>query len=346
MLVINWLISCLQLQSAHFLKLRYMRNFFFLLLTLSIASAANAQHNEWRTGIRDTSYSSKGDFKNNVKNYPFIKLVLQKVFTNVSEKRDLVYASIGKRDLHIDAFLPKVASKTKAILIVHGGGWRSGDKSQHIPLAQHLASKGVASFTIEYRLSTEAFYPSAVFDVKAAVRWVKANSKRLNVDTNNISILGFSAGGQLASLVGITPKIKKLEGTLGNEKYSSKVSAVVDIDGTLSFVHPEAWEAKNPGSTGASAMWIGYPGNERMDLWTEASPFTYASSNTIPFLFLNSSIERMHAGRDDFKKLMDEKGVYTEIINFKDSPHSFCLYEPWFDPMVDDIISFLNKVSP
>jgi len=91
-------------------------------------------------------------------------------------------------------------------------------------------------------------------------------------------------------------------------------------------------------------MWLGYPGNERPDLWTEASPFSYAEDNKIPFLFLNSSVERMHAGRDDFKRIMDEKGVYTEIVNFKDAPHGFCLYEPWFSPMVNNITVFLSKV--
>jgi len=323
-----------------------MRKYLIILFTFSIPAIAAAQHTEWRTGIRDTSYNSARDFRSNVKKYPFIKLVQPQVFAGVREKRNLVYARDGKRELHLDAFLPKqTKSKTAAVLIVHGGGGRSGDRSQHIPLAQHLAEKGITSFTVEYRLSTEAFYPTAVFDVKAAVRWLKANAKKFNVDTSKIAVLGFSAGGQLASLVGVTPDMDKLEGKLGNLQYSSRVNAVIDIDGTLSFVHPESWEAQNISTNkGASAMWLGYPGNERMDLWTEASPFSYAEDNKIPFLFLNSSVERMHAGRDDFKRIMDEKGVYTEIVNFKDAPHGFCLYEPWFSPMVNNITVFLSKV--
>ncbi len=322
-----------------------MKKYFLIFIVLSTSVAAQTQHTEWRTGIRDTSYNSQGDFRKNLKNYPFIKLVGEQTMSNVSEKRNLTYAKIDQRSLHLDAFLPKGKKVTPAVLLIHGGGWRSGNRSQHIPLAQHLAAKGIASFTVEYRLSTEAFYPAAVFDVKSAVRWLKANAKKFNIDTNKIAILGFSAGGQLASLVGLTPGLKKLEGDIGSKKYTSSVNAVIDIDGTLSFVHPESWEAKNISTNvGASAMWIGYKGNERLDLWTEASPFTYAKDNTIPFLFLNSSVERMHAGRDDFKKMMDEKGVYTEIINFKDSPHGFCLYEPWFTPMVGNIVSFLGKV--
>jgi acetyl esterase/lipase len=322
-----------------------MKKHLLYILVLLCPALAAAQHTEWRTGIPDTSYNSPGDYRKNLKEYPFIRLVPPQKMAGVKEKPDLIYADAGQRPLHLDAFLPKNSKrKTAAVLIVHGGGWRSGDRSQHIPLAQHLAARGIAAFTVEYRLSTEAFYPAGLHDVKAAVRWLKANAKDLNVDTAKIALLGFSAGGQLAALAGVTGGLKKLEGEFGNPGYSSKVNAVVDIDGTLSFVHPESWEAQNTGSIGASAWWLGYPRTERLDLWKEASPFEYAAQNRTPFLFLNSSVERMHAGRDDFRKKMDSLGVYTEMISFKDSPHSFCLYEPWFDPMVKNIVYFLNKV--
>ncbi|WP_133552807.1 alpha/beta hydrolase [Pedobacter duraquae] len=321
-----------------------MKKYLPLIFGLFTTVNSQAQHLEWRTGIRDTSYSSQSDFRSNKKKYPDIKLVQEQKLPGVTEKRNLVYAKAGQRELHLDAFTPKSTTRTAAVILIHGGGWRSGDRSQHIPLAQHLAAKGVASFTVEYRLSTEAFYPAGVFDVKASVRWLKANAKKYNVDTSKIAVLGFSAGGQLASLVGVTAHVNKLEGDLGNNKYSSSVNAVIDIDGTLSFIHPESWEAQNLSNVGASAMWIGYPRTERLDLWAEASPDNYTPESTIPFLFLNSSVERMHAGRDDFRKNMEKKGVYTEVVSFKDSPHGFCLYEPWFDPMVNNITSFLAKV--
>ena len=322
-----------------------MNKYILTIWALTFSVYAMGQNTQWRTGIRDTSYSSRGDYRNNLKNYPFIKLVPAQKFSNVKEKYNVVYADAGNRPLHLDVFLPKHKNKgiTAAVLVVHGGGWRSGDRSQHIPLAQRLAAKGIAAFTVEYRLSTEAFYPAAVYDVKAAIRWVKANAKDLKVDTAKIALLGFSAGGQLAALVGVTPNIPKLEGDFGDSRYSSKVNAVIDIDGTLSFVHPEAWETQNATTVGASALWIGYPRTERLDLWAEASPFEYADQNSAPFLFLNSSVERMHAGRDDFRKKMEKKGIYTEMVTFKDSPHSFCLYEPWFNPMLNNIVLFLGK---
>ncbi|MGN6180042.1 MAG: alpha/beta hydrolase fold domain-containing protein [Mucilaginibacter sp.] len=316
---------------------------FFILFAACTVRAQ--QHTEWRTGVRDTSFNSQKDYRQNVKKYPFIKLVPDEPVPSVAENRNLVYATLGTRELHIDAFTPKNTNrKTPAILIVHGGGWRSGDRSQHIPLAQHLAAKGIACFTVEYRLSTEAFYPGAVYDLKAAVRWLRANAGRFNIDSSKISILGFSAGGELAAFMGVTNDLEKFEGDENDKKFSSRVNAVIDIDGTLSFVHPDASETQNPNKIGASALWLGYPRTERLDLWTEASPLTYANHNTVPFLFLNSSVVRMHAGRDDFKKIMDEHKVYTEIKEFPDTPHSFCLYEPWFDEVVDDVVNYIHKV--
>jgi acetyl esterase/lipase len=320
--------------------------YYTLLFICLFALKAVAQHQEWRTGLPDTTYNTMRDHRQNLKQFPFIRIVPDSSVSAVKEQRNLVYCQIGERQLHIDAFLPakKQMGSTPAVLIVHGGGWRSGNRSQHIPLAQHLAALGYATFTVEYRLSTEAFYPAAVNDIKSALQWMRANAKRFNIDPDKFAVLGFSAGGQLAALTGVTSGLTKFDQNDCNKTQSSAVQAVIDIDGTLSFVHPEAWESQNPQTVGASAWWIGYPRTERCDLWEDARPFNYADSNTVPFLFLNSSVERMHAGRDDFKKLMDKKGIYTQIVNFENTPHSFCLYRPWFDPMVGNINSFLTKV--
>lgn len=324
-----------------------MRVFKHLILSLSglfFASAVFAQRTEWLSTTPDTSYSTASDYKNNVKKFPQIKIVTQQAFNNVTENRELVYCTMGNRQLKLDAFIPKAKKKTPAIMIIHGGGWRSGSRYQHIPLAQHLAAKGFACFTVEYRLSTEALYPASVYDLKAALQWIKRNAKKYNVDTANLAVLGFSAGGHLAALVGLTPNMEKFQKGECNDATSTAVKAVVDIDGTLSFVHPEAWETQNVDKINASAKWLGYPRTENIELWTEASPLTYAGQNRTPFLFLNSSVERMHAGRTDFKQIADKNGVYVEIKEFENSPHSFCLYEPWFTPTVNTITNFLNKV--
>jgi acetyl esterase/lipase len=319
---------------------------YLLIIGLLYGLKSMAQSREWMTGVPDTSFNIEKDYHKNLKQYPFIKIVPDSTTGAVNEVRNLVYCRLGSRKLHIDAFTPAGKKKilTPAVIIVHGGGWRSGNHTQHIPLAQHLAALGYASFTVEYRLSTEALYPAAVNDIKSAIQWVRANAKKFNIDTNKIVILGFSAGGQLAALVGITSGMDKFDAHTCNKGNSSSVQAVVDIDGTLSFVSPDAWETQNVQTVASSTWWIGYKRTERLEVWTEASPLTYADRNKIPFLFLNSAVERMHAGRDVFKEMMDKKAVYTQIVDFKDTPHTFCLYRPWFDPMVKDIDLFLTKI--
>ena len=91
----------------------------------------------------------------------------------------MVYVKYGKRTLLLDVFYPKDTSKRyPAVLLVHGGGWQSGDRSQQIPMAQEIAKSGFVAATIEYRLSPEAQYPAAIFDLKSAVRWLRANCEK------------------------------------------------------------------------------------------------------------------------------------------------------------------------
>jgi len=322
-----------------------MRKYLILLILMGYVGTTNAQNNTGLTGRPDTSYSTYSAFKNTVKENPDIRVVQDQPSAKVKETRNLIYCNIGIRQLHIDAFVPsKQVMKTPAILIIHGGGWRSGNRMQHIPLAQHLAAAGYASFTVEYRLSTEALYPAAVYDLKAAIRWMRANAVKFNIDTSKISVLGFSAGGELAAFVGATSNDRKYEDANCNAGYSSNVQAVVDIDGTLSFVHRESGEGDDSRSISAGTYWFGYAKNENPALWLDASPLTHVNKNTAPFLFINSSLDRMHAGRDDFRKVLDEKKIYSEVHTFDKSPHSFCLFDPWFDPTVNYIVGFLDKV--
>ncbi len=297
------------------------------------------------TGSRDTSYSSYNAYKDTFKNYPNISLANDKTLESVVEQKDLAYSQVGNRKLVLDTFSPKTKSlkARPAILIIHGGGWRTGNRTQHYALARHLAEKGYVCFTPEYRLSTEALYPAAVHDLKAAIRWVRANAKQYNLDTSRVAAVGFSAGGQLAALLGATNGLAKFEGDGGNATQSSKVQAVVDIDGILAFIHPESGEGDDSKRTSAATYWFGYSKTENPVLWQEASALTHVNINAPPHLFLNSGVARMHAGREDFIKRLEEFHIYSEVHTFPDSPHSFILFEPWFTPSVQYITTFLKK---
>jgi len=323
-----------------------MKKLIPLFLSIILASQTIAQNTSGITGKADTSYSSSAALKSTLKSYPNIRLAEEKSSPEVIEKRGLTYCSFGDRELRIDAFIPASApqQKTPAILIVHGGGWRSGNRAMHIPLAQRLAAAGYACFTVEYRLSTEALYPAAIYDLKAALRWIRQNAEKFNIDTKKIAALGFSAGGELATFAGVTNELKKFNEKGCSDKFSSKVQAIIDIDGTLSFVHPESGEGKDGKKPSAATYWFGYSKAENPELWKEASPLTYVGKHSPPILFLNSSVDRMHAGRDDFRKELARYKIYSEVHTFPDSPHGFCLFEPWFEPTVNYISNFMQKV--
>ena len=298
------------------------------------------------TGIPDTSYNTNAAYRNSKKSNPETQLVNEYHPSTIKEKKGIVYCSLGERKLLLDAFYPKEKDQTKrtAIIIIHGGGWRSGNRMQHHPLAQHLADLGYVCFTPEYRLSTEALYPAAVNDVKASVRWIKENAKKYNIDTNKITIMGFSAGGQLAALTGSTNGNTLFEGTGCPSKYSSDVKTIIDVDGTLSFVHAESGEGDDSKRISAATNWFGASKKDNPALWEQASPLTWAGKNSVPTLFINSSVARMHAGRNDYINILKENKIYTEVKEFENSPHHFCLFAPWFEPTVKYIDDFLKKI--
>jgi pectinesterase len=317
---------------------------FFILIVVSLS--ADAQSTVGITNKPDTSYTTYSAYISSLKTNPDIKIVHEFHSKSIKEKRSITYCTIGERKLLLDVFYPSAKAKSKraAIMIIHGGGWRSGTRTQHYPLAQRLADLGYVCFTPEYRLSTEALYPAAVYDLKSALRWIHANAKKFDIDTNKIAALGFSAGGELAAFLGVTVGSKKFEGNECNLKSSSSVNAIVDLDGTLSFVHPESGEGDDSKKTSAATYWFGYSKKENPKLWEEASPLNYVGKNTPPTIFINSSVDRMHAGRNDFIKVLDENHIYSEIKTFSDAPHSFPLFDPWFEPTVKYINEFLEKV--
>ncbi|MBC6988052.1 alpha/beta hydrolase [Hymenobacter sp. BT491] len=295
---------------------------------------------------RDTSFTVHSAYVKAKKQYPAVSIATPKIPAGVASKRDLTYCTIGNRDLKLDIFYPTAKRKAKypAVLLIHGGGWRSGDRSHHIPMAQQLAGKGYVTVTAEYRLSTEAIYPAAVNDLKAAVRWMRANANAYAIDTTKIAVWGFSAGGQLAALMGSTNGDKRYEVNTCNRGVSSNVQAVVDVDGILAFIHPESGEGDDSKSTSAATYWFGASKSQKPELWQEASALNHVSGKMPPILFINSSVDRMHAGRTDFISKLNELKIYNEVHAIPDTPHTFPLFNPWFEPTLNYTAAFLSKV--
>ena len=284
----------------------------FLLLILLFSIRLSAQQNTLEIP-RDTSYTFFSAAQKMHKEFPEAKLVLPTLPQNVREEKNLVYAKIGKRELHLDLFYPKESKHEKipAVVLIHGGGWRSGDRSLVIPMAQRLASVGFVATAVEYRLSIEALYPAALYDIKSAIRWVRANSSKYGIDTNKVAVYGCSAGGHLAALVGTTNDEVKFEGTEGNNNYPSYVRAIVDIDGVVDFFGKGTEELyKKSGKPSAAHLWFGASPKENPEVWKEAGPINHVNKNTPPILFINSGQARFHAGRDEMIEKLKKYSIY------------------------------------
>ncbi len=297
----------------------------------------------------DTSFNIHAEFRKQVKQYPHISPA-EADTTGLKIWHDIVYTRYGKRELHLDLFAPAPhpgidrKPPLPVVLLIHGGGWQSGDKSMDWPLAAALAQKGFITVCAEYRLSTEALYPAAVTDLKTAIRWIRHHAHRFGADPSRIALMGTSAGGHLAALIGTINDKGNLFPVKTMRRTSGKVQAVVDIDGILAFIHPESGEgADKPGKPSAATLWFGGNSTEKRAQWTEASPLSHPHPETAPFLFINSSQPRFHAGRDDFSARLDSMGISCEIKTLENTPHTFWLFNPWFPEVVDISADFLER---
>jgi acetyl esterase/lipase len=296
---------------------------------------------------RDTTYTVWSTYNKLKKQYPNIKAVRSFRLPHVVQRNDITYATVEykshPRDLKADLFYPKEAKqKLPGIILVHGGGWRSGDKSMNTPLAEQLASNGFVVISAEYQLSLEAKYPVAVYNLKAAVRWLRSKAQELNLDDKNIAIIGGSAGGQLATLIGATNGNPQFEGDHGNSGFSSEVQAVVDLDGLLDFTDPENLAVKRTAQS-ADVFWLEGHYDSIPDKWKAASALHNVTRKSPPYLFINSSQTRFHAGCKSMVANLNSLGIKSEVVALKDAPHSYWLFEPWFTPMTESIVDFLNQ---
>lgn len=278
--------------------------------------------------------------------YPFAVPAAPTVPPGVTVHRDVVYRTILERHLCMDICVPSRTAQgmVPGIILIHGGGWRSGDRSMELPMALQLAGRGYVAATVEYRLSPEALYPASVLDLKAAVRWFRAHARAYGVDTSQIAVYGCSSGGHLASLLGVTNGRREYEEG-DHLHWSSNVQAVVDIDGPLDLTHPEeSGKDSIPSKPSSAKRWIGSRFADEPELWRRASPVNHLHKGMPPMLFINSSLPRYHVGRDAAVDSMRTYGIYHEVHTIPDTPHPFWLFKPWQTEVVQYVGDFLDCV--
>lgn len=128
-------------------------------------------------------------------------------------QKDVVYGSVDGHELKLDIYRPTGQNHTRtAILLLHGGAWRYGDKSMMEIFGPELTNHGFVVLAPAYRLLDEAPWPAQIEDVKTAIFWTKANADHLGIDPAKVALQGFSAGGHLALLAGGTPDSEVFKG--------------------------------------------------------------------------------------------------------------------------------------
>jgi len=297
---------------------------------------------------RDTSFTLNSAYLKEKKNSPYIKKVEPNLPAGVRAFENITYSKpYENRKLLLNVYRPDNNKKYPALIMVFGGGWSSGSLWMQVPMAQQIAGKGYVTIPVEYRLSPEAGYPAAVYDLKTAVRWARANAGTYGIDTTQIAISGCSAGGQLAALVGITNGQPAYEDKTEYPEYSSDIQAVINIDGVTDFMKAELANnqtalAKNKKAP-AAIRWLGTI-EENKQNWIAASSVNHVTRKSAPICFINSSFPRFHDGRDETIRKLNQFNICSEIHEIPDTPHPFWLFEPWFDTNVEYMVSFLDKM--
>jgi pectinesterase len=296
-----------------------------------------------KAGPIDTSFALFSTMVKVYKDFPKAKLVVSEIPDSVVEGKNLIYTSYGKREMHLDLYLPHQKSMISkefyfpVVIMIHGGGWRSGFREMEKPMALYLASKGFICATVEYRLSGEAKYPAAVLDVQRAIKWLKVHYKEYYIDTKKIALYGCSSGGQIAALLGTN--------NWGHKSDIGTVNAVIDIDGVLDLTDSnESSKDKDPSNPSSGKRWFGYSYDEKPDLWKEGSAINYINGNSASYCFINSSLPRFHAGRDSVINQLDRNKIYSEVYTIANTPHTFWLFHPWFEETGNHIVTFLDKI--
>jgi acetyl esterase/lipase len=233
------------------------------------------------------------------------------------------YANPDDQHLKLDIARPKTATgPLPAVLCIHGGGFRGGKREGYDATCIKLAQRGYVAFTASYRLAPKFQYPAAIHDVKAAVRWARANAAKYGIDPERIGVTGGSAGGHLAQFLAVTGDVKAFDGGGGNPDQSSKVACVVNYYGPSDFTKSYG---KSVDAAEVLPLWLG--GNLEMarHKHIEASPLYWVTPDAAPTLCIHGT-EDPYVAHEQAVWIVDRlkaSGVEAELLTLKGAGHGF-----------------------
>jgi len=244
-----------------------------------------------------------------------------KVPENLIHDANVEYSRVGG-PLQMDIVRPRDNAPHPTVVAIHGGGFRAGKRESYMPLCIKLAQRGYTCATVTYRLSPRNQFPAPVEDVKAAVRFLRANAAKYTVDPNNIGTTGGSAGGHLALFLGLTPGVAEFEGSGPNQQFSSSVKCVVSYYGPTDFTKSYG---KSVDAAEVLPMFLGGDLDHARTAHLKASPLYWASPASAPVLAIHGTVDR-YVEYNQSVWLVDKlkaAGVEAEVVPIEGSDHGF-----------------------
>ena len=230
---------------------------------------------------------------------------------------------------------PDARTDRTAVLLIHGGGWQNGDRGQLRGYGIQLARYGYVCVCPEYRLSGENIWPAQIHDVKAALRWLRANAAALGVDAEKIAVSGNSAGAHLALMLAATPNVPVFDGKGGNAGTSSSCAAVIAI------YPPTALRIGEIGDAVAN-LFGGKASREAQDA---ASPITYVHRHFPPTLLIHGNADDIVPVEASFSmyRSLSEVGAPVELHVYDGAPHAFDVLPEFGHQLTDIMALFLDR---
>jgi acetyl esterase/lipase len=272
---------------------------------------------------------------------PVLPVSAQEAKADLRLEKDIVYGKGGDTELKLNLAMPKTGDGPfPAVVCVHGGAWQAGNRTNLDKLSELLAEKGYVAVTVSYRLAPAAKFPAQIEDCKAAVRWLRANAKKYKIDPDHIGATGFSAGGHLVCLLGLTGKDDGLEGTGGNADQSSKVQAVA------SFFGPTDLATKTWNDDAEKRFFVPFLGDtfaSKPELYKRASPVTYVKKGAPPFLFFHGTEDKLVDVKQSrlLSAKLKEVGGSTKVVELEGAGHGWG--EPKLQQTIDQMQSFFDE---
>ena len=236
---------------------------------------------------------------------------------------DIVYSSPGGEQLQLNMARPKSGvGPFPAVLCIHGGGFRAGNRESYDALCMKLAERGYVAATITYRLAPKYKFPAAVHDTKAAVRFLRTNAKAYKINPDKIGVTGGSAGGHLAQFLAVTADVPQFEGAGGNAEQSSRVTCVVNFYGPSDLTKSYG---KSVDAHEVLPLWFGGNLDTARSLHIQGSPLYWVTPAAAPTLCIHGTDDK-YVAYEQAVWIVDKlqaAGVEAELLTMKGAGHGF-----------------------